>query len=115
MSLPVQSNCDMSKPDEMALWALINIGDSIGAPLLVPEPILREWSRHLYMAGFRHCDDKQRIWYHPPTGADSVFSGAGGAWKDTPPSDDDLDKVLDSMSESDREALRKRLEERGRA
>ena len=60
MGLPTQDKCDMGKPDEHFLWALLNIGDSIGAPLLVPEPILREWSKHLYLAGFRHCDDEQR-------------------------------------------------------
>ena len=39
MGLPTQDKCDMGKADEHFLWALLNIGDSIGAPLLVPEPI----------------------------------------------------------------------------
>ena len=81
MGLPTQDKCDMGKPDEHFLWALLNIGDSIGAPLLVPEPILREWSKHLYLAGFRHCDDKQQIWYEVPQDGVSVFDGAaGGRW-----------------------------------
>ena len=111
MSLPTQGRCDMSKPDEHFLWALLNIGDSIGAPLLVPEPILREWSRHLYAAGFRHCDDKQVIWYEVPEDGVSVFDGAaGGRWVDHPPAGNDFQGVVDSLSDEDRDALRRALE-----
>ena len=110
MGLPTQDKCDMGKADEHFLWALLNIGDSIGAPLLVPEPILREWSKHLYLAGFRHCDDEQRIWYEVPQDGVSVFDGAaGGRWVDHPPEGDDMQRVVDSMSDEDREALRMAL------
>lgn len=116
MSLPTQDKCDMSKPEEHFLWALLNIGESIGAPLLVPEAILREWSRHLYLAGFRHCDDKQKIWYEAPLDGVSVFDGAaGGRWVDHPPNEDGkVDKLLESMEPEDREALLEKLSERGK-
>lgn len=111
MGLPTQDKCDMGKADEHFLWALLNIGERIGAPLLVPEPILREWSTHLYLAGFRHCDDKQKIWYEVPRDGVSVFDGAaGGRWVDHPPKGDDMQRVVDSMSDEDREALRRALD-----
>ena len=101
----------MGKADEHFLWALLNIGERIGAPLLVPEQILREWSKHLYLAGFRHCEDEQRIWYEVPRDGVSVFDGAaGGRWVDYPPEKDDMQRVVDSMSDSDREALRRALD-----
>lgn len=111
MGLPTQDRCDMGKPDEHFLWALLNIGDSIGAPLLVPEAILREWSKHLYLAGFRHHGDKQEIWYEVPRDGVSVFDGAaGGRWVDRPLENDEMQRVVDSMSDEDREALRRALD-----
>lgn len=111
MGLPTQDKCDMGKPDEHFLWALLNIGDSIGAPLLVPEAILREWSKHLYLAGFRHDSGKQEIWYEAPRDGVSVFDGAaGGRWVDHPPGNDEMQRVVDSMSDDDREALRRALD-----
>ena len=41
----------------------------------------------------------------------SVFDGAaGGRWVDHPPEKDDMQRVVDSMSDSDREALRRALD-----
>lgn len=112
MGLPTQDQCDMSKPDEHFLWALLNIGDSIGAPLLVPEPILREWSRHLYAAGFRHDEDQQRVWYESPRDGVSVFdAAAGGRWVDHPPGQPDVQQVVDALSDDDKRALREALKE----
>lgn len=116
MGLPTQQSCDPEVPEEHCLWPLVNIGGLIGAPLLVPEPIMREWSKHLYSCGFRHHPELQEIWYQAPEGAGSVWEGAGGTWSTTRPEDlkdESIDAVLDGMDESTRRSLRRRLEERG--
>ncbi|WP_426716523.1 DUF2744 domain-containing protein [Corynebacterium auriscanis] len=87
MGIPVQSNCDVSKPDEHFLWALVNIGGDVGAPLIVPEEILRKWSEHLFLCGFRFDPDLQARWYEPPSGmsGESFWAAPGGRWVDTEP------------------------------
>lgn len=99
MGIPVQSECDMEKPDEHLLWALVNIGGDIGAPMLVPEAILRKWSEHLYYCGFRHVPELQQRWYTPPAGGDSFWSAPGGQWGEEPRDEgaDAVDKILATM------------------
>ena len=106
MGIPLQKDMDPSNPEEHLLWAFVNIGERIGAPLLLPEKYMREFSRHLYRAGFRHCDDKQEIWYKPPGENDSIWNGAGGSWVEGPElgvppkfySDDEVaDKLIASL------------------
>ena len=105
MGLPTQDKCDMGKADEHFLWALLNIGERIGAPLLVPEQILREWSTHLYLAGFRHCDAKQPLWYEVPQDGVRVFDGpSGGRGVERPPEGGETQRVVVSMSAGARAA-----------
>lgn len=106
MGIPVQSEMDFSRPDEHVLWALVNMGERIGAPLLLPEKFMRDFSRHLYRCGFRHHADLQDIWYKPPGEGDSIWHGTGGHWVEGPEpgvppsflSDDEVaDKVIASL------------------
>lgn len=80
MSIPLQSNLDPDKPDEHALWALVNMGANAGAPLILPEPVLRSWSEHLWRCGFRHQPELQEIDYHPPAEDASVLEAGAGRW-----------------------------------
>lgn len=110
MSIPLQQNMDMTDPEEHALWALVNIGGDIGAPLLLPVEVMRHWSRHLYECGFRHHPDLQTRWYEPPTGEDSIWHGAGGKWVDhEPDTSDPVGELVDKMSPAMKAELLARL------
>lgn len=115
MGIPVQSECDLGKPDEHFLWALVNIGGDIGAPLLLPEPIMRKWSEHLFYCGFRFDPELQQRWYEQPVGdsSESFWAAPGGKWADTPPTEsDEVDKMLDALSPAQQADLLTRLKER---
>lgn len=84
MGIPLQSEMDFSDPEEHLLWGLVNMGERIGAPLLMPEKFMREFSKHLYRCGFRHDRSVQEIWYKPPGEGDSIWHGTGGKWLDGP-------------------------------
>lgn len=74
----------MSDPEEHLLWGLVNMGERIGAPLLLPAKFMREFSKHLYRCGFRHDRSLQEIWYTPPGEGDSIWHGTGGKWVEGP-------------------------------
>lgn len=82
MSIPTQQTIDPSKPEEHALWALVNMGANAGAPLILPEPVLRSWSAHLWRCGFRHHPELQEIDYQPPAEDASVLEAGAGRWVD---------------------------------
>lgn len=103
MSLPKQEDMDMGNPEEHLLWALLSMDARQGVPMLVPEPILRSWSKHLYRCGFRHHPELQEIYYKPPA-TDSTLGAIDGEWieADTPgvnPLDgrSDLDAAIDEL------------------
>ena len=78
--IPLQNNMDFSDPEQHFLWALVNMDGMNGAPLLLPEPVLRTWSRHLYRCGFRHHTELQEITYRPPAEGASVLEAGAGEW-----------------------------------
>lgn len=53
MSFPTQAECDLGKPEEHFLWALRGLSWN-DHPLIVPQPILESWSRHLVSTGAVH-------------------------------------------------------------
>lgn len=105
MSIPLQSTANMDDPEEHCLWALVNIGGDIGAPLLLPLSIMKGWSRHLYEAGFRHHPDLQTRFYQPPSPDSSVWDSVGGKWVESsvpgvsPVPPDEIDTMIDSLPE----------------
>lgn len=85
--IPLQPTCDPDNPEEHVLWALVGMaGPTSQAPLILPLEIMRQWSKHLYDAGFRHHPDEQQIKYIPPVHGDNWIAGAAGEWvsMDTP-------------------------------
>lgn len=114
----MQHTCDMSDPAQHVLWALVNVGSRIGAPLLMPRKVMEDWSRHLYDAGFRHHPELQTIWYQPPTDDATIWNGIAGTWVKSAPGERpdglDVDQVavlVDAMDARMRTALRARLDE----
>ena len=109
MSIPLQHDMQMDDPEQHLLWGLVNMGEKIGAPLLLPEKFMRDFSKHLYRCGFRHDPSEQEIWYKPPGNGDSIWHGTGGKWVEGPEkgvapkflSDDEVaEKVIASLPES---------------
>lgn len=84
MGIPLQGDMNQDDPQEHILWALVNMGENIGAPLLLPEKFMRDFSAHLYRCGFRHHPELQEIWYKPPGEGDSIWHGTGGHWVEGP-------------------------------
>lgn len=118
MGIPLQHEMDMTNPEEHVLWALVNMGERIGAPLLLPESFMREFSKHIYRCGFRHCDDKQEIYYKPPTEDATLFEGIGGEWIEANEPgvmpemytrEEVLNKMVQALSPSDRITLFEQL------
>lgn len=108
MAIPLQSQMDMDNPREHLLWALVSMGGKIGAPLLLPRPMMEDLSAHLYACGFRHDPTAQQRWYHPPA-SDALWEQSSGRWEDRPPQGDEIDEVLTALSPAAREELRRRL------
>lgn len=79
--IPLQPDCDMTMPEEHFLWALVALpGVESQAPMIVPPPLLRAWSAHLYRCGFRFDQRLQKIKYVPPAGQTHWMAGSGGRW-----------------------------------
>lgn len=110
--IPLQSEMDPADPKEHALWALVGLpGPGAQAPLILPVEVMRQWSQHLYDAGFRHHPELQQIKYVPPIGDVSWISGSAGRWA---PIDEELPPELtapsvDHLSPEEKKVLLTRL------
>lgn len=119
--LPLQEDMNPDDPVEHVLWALVNMGGMMGAPLGVPVSVLRVWAKHLYDCGFRHDPGKQMVFYIPPSHGDGLLS-MGGEWvaADAPGvvpervtrarGDAAVDAAIAEMSPAQRAALIERLQ-----
>lgn len=61
--LPNQDEANMGDPEEHLLWALRNMPAFAGSGVITHPGFLRQWSKHLYDAGFRHHPDEQKIFF----------------------------------------------------
>ncbi|MDO4606963.1 MAG: DUF2744 domain-containing protein [Bowdeniella nasicola] len=117
--IPLQKNMNMDDPEEHILWALVNIGGNIDAPLLMPERVLRRWAHHLWECGFRHHPELQMRFYQPPRDGAGVFEAGGGTWVPAPApgvepdAPDPVDDLLGELTPAQRAALATRLTVRG--
>lgn len=101
MSLPTQDKANMASPEEHFVWALVGMAPEAGAPLILPLPIMRQWSRHLWDCGFRHDPELQTIHYMPPNPNATVMEMTAGKWVDGPPPQgeekDEIDALIDNL------------------
>lgn len=71
----------MNNPEEHFLWALVGLpGPDNVAPLLLPVPATRAWSKRLWDCGFRHHPELQTAKYSPPPGDHNWLLGPAGSW-----------------------------------
>lgn len=54
--MPSQEECNHGDPAEHFLWALRSMPAFAGSGVITHSGFLRNWSRHLWDAGFRHRD-----------------------------------------------------------
>lgn len=112
--IPLQSNTNPADPEEHALWALVGLpGPGSHAPLILPGAIMRQWSAHLFKAGFRHHPELQEIKYVPPSGETNWISGNAGRWA---PIDEELPPeitapAVDHLSLDEKRILLEKLRE----
>lgn len=59
--IPSQEECDPNNPEEHFLWALRNMPSFAGSGVVTHSGFLRVWSKHLWEAGFVHCDYLARL------------------------------------------------------
>lgn len=110
MSIPLQDDLNPSDPEEHVLWALVNINEDLGAPLLLPIENMRAWSKHLFQCGFRHHEDLQEKWFIPPSGDTPLYGAVGGKWSDTPPEKrDEAAEILANLPTGVKADLKARL------
>lgn len=110
--IPLQSGCDPDNPEEHALWALVGLaGPNSHAPLILPEIVQREWSRHLHACGFRHHPELQTIKYVPPAKDTNWVLGAAGEWVDinTPLAPEQTAPDLSHLSDDEKIAVLRQL------
>lgn len=55
-NLPLQADHNPNDPEEHAVWALRNLPTIAGVGAITHSGFLRQWSKHLWKAGFRHTD-----------------------------------------------------------
>lgn len=77
---PVQSECDPSKPDEFATWALVALPHMNGAALPMSSEYMQMVSKHLWDLGFRWHRKKQRRKWRPPAAGDAHWLTNPGRW-----------------------------------
>lgn len=77
--IPLQDNANMDDPVEHVLWALVNPGGRVGAPVGMPMPVMRALAKQIYDAGFRHNEALQTIYYVPPNEGATILN-MGGRW-----------------------------------
>lgn len=81
MSIPLQSDCDPTNPEEHFLWALVGLpGPGKHAPLMIPSVGLRPMSQRLWDLGYRHHPELQTLKFVPPASETSWIAGAAGRW-----------------------------------
>ncbi len=113
MGIPIQSSCDMTNPEEQALWALVALpGPGATAPLVLPVDVMRQWSQRLYDCGFRHHPEEQTVKYVPPGPDTDWVMGAAGRWV---PIDEPLDAGqtapdISHLTMAEKQVLLRRLE-----
>lgn len=59
--IPSQEEHDPNDPEEHFLWALRNMPVLSGVGAVTHPGILRQWSKHLWEAGFRHRDHLAKL------------------------------------------------------
>lgn len=59
--IPFQKDANDNDPDEHVIWALRNLPTIAGVGAITHPAFLKQWSRHLWNAGFRHTDWIRRL------------------------------------------------------
>ena len=105
--LPVQADCNPENPEEFAVWAMVGIPGMKGAPLPFPVKYLRQVSRRLWDAGFRHHPECQTIKYKRPSANDPHWLTNPGSWVpiDEPVEEKSLKEWVQSLPLGQRQAI----------
>lgn len=106
--------CDLTDPEEMALWALIAQDAVNGADVMVSFQHLRQESKRLYEVGFRYHPELATIKYRKPAIAPSTPFGDQGSWvpiDDPDPEPDPLGAQLDQIRPEVQREVGRRLQE----
>ncbi|MBF6332368.1 phage gene 29 protein family protein [Nocardia transvalensis] len=80
MPLRLQHECNLDDPSEAFVWAFVSLPGPRNGPLLVPQPVLEKWSKHLWELGFRHHPDLQTLEYQPPPTPEAHWLNPTGVW-----------------------------------
>ena len=108
---PFKETCDLSKPEEFAVWALVALPGQNGAPLIMPVSYLQLVSKRLWECGFRLVEEPV-IKYRPPGVGDPHWMTNPGSWVsvDTPdPPVDPASAALARLAPAQKAAILKRL------
>ena len=54
--IPTQAEHNPNDPEQHVLWALRNLPTIAGVGAITHPAFLKQWSKHLWQAGFRHTD-----------------------------------------------------------
>lgn len=90
MGVRTLATADFTDPKESLAWLMTcppGLASS-GAALLLPPPVMGEWSAHYVDNGVIIDPSRIRVRYVPPAEGASVWSGAAGHWEPIP--DDEL-------------------------
>lgn len=90
MGIRTLATADFTDPKEALAWLMTcppGLASS-GAALLLPPPVMGEWSAHYVDNGVIIDPSRIRVRYVPPAEGASVWSGAAGYWEPIP--DDEL-------------------------
>lgn len=112
--LPTIERCDLTDPEESALWALIGLPDVNGAPVMVGFPHLRTISARIEACGFRYHPELATIKYRAPAVAPSTPFGDQGQWvpiDDPDPEPDPLGAQLDQIRPEVQREVARRMQE----
>lgn len=79
MAIPSQAETDFDDPSQRFMWAFRGM-EFNGMPIAFPEPVLREWSKHLSACGFVHDPERQEIHYQPAIRGQQHDFNMSGQW-----------------------------------
>ncbi|WP_405166716.1 DUF2744 domain-containing protein [Nocardia sp. NBC_01499] len=115
MSIPLHEQCNPDDPHEAFVWALVGLPGPQNSPLLVHPDVLRQWSKHLWDLGFRHCTDEQTKEYHPPARGVTHWLNGAGQWaaKGAPRAPETSAPDVTELTQEERAHLVEQLRESG--
>lgn len=112
--IPLQQEAIPEDPERAFAWVFVGLPTANKtAPLMVGPDVMRQWSKRLWDAGFRHHPEHQTVKYFPPPASHNWIMGSAGHWDDisVPMPPEVTAPDLSHLSAQEKQIILERLQE----